>query len=513
MKLQEIKKEFSNKNIVLILTGIALIGIIFRLIFLPFNLPVLYDGLGYFWYGIDMSIVSQFPLGHDLTNNLWPSILGIMFSSMNSENFLDYSNAQRILSSIISVITIIPIFFLCNRFFDKKLALLGSSLFILDPRVIHNSVLGITEPLFILVGVTTIFLFLSENKKIIYVSFATAAIFSLVRYEGILIIIPMTAIFWFRFRKERKIIIKYLIAIVIFILVLTPMVIVKEQTMGYDGLISHVGGQVKVVVGSDELNEDVDQRGFFPLLGITNLVKYLGWILVPNLILFLPIGIILFLKKRDIKKNSLLLIGIISLIPAFYAYSRGILDTRYLLIIYPIFIIFSLYTINWIGEKIHRRDLIIVIVFVGISILSIAFLDIKMDNEHEIEAFEIALKNTPQLSVINMYETESTYYRSTVIAEMKEFPILRDEVNRKILLLSTNDVNTIEDFLITNEEEKLKHIIIDNVAQRPEFLKEVFTNEEKFPYLKKIYDSKADGYNYHLKIFEIDYNQFNELRN
>jgi hypothetical protein len=100
-----------------------------------------------------------------------------------------------------------------------------------------------------------------------------------------------------------------------------------------------------------------------------------------------------------------------------------------------------------------------------------------------------------------------------VIAEMKEFPILRDEVNRKILLLSTNDVNTLEDFLITSEEEKLKHIIIDNVAQRPEFLKEVFTNEEKFPYLKKIYDSKTDGYKYHLKIFEINYNQFNELRN
>ena len=130
-----------------------------------------------------------------------------------------------------------------------------------------------------------------------------------------------------------------------------------------------------------------------------------------------------------------------------------------------------------------------------------------MDNEHENEVFEITLKNTPQLSVINVYAPESTYYRSTVIDEMKEFPILRDEVNKKMIILSTNNVNTIEDFLIINEEE-LKHIIIDNSAERPEFLKEIFTNEEKFPYLKKIYDSKADGYNYHLKIFEIDYNQF-----
>ena len=511
MKLQEIKEEFSNKNIVVILTAIAVIGIIFRLMFLPFNLPVSYDALSYYWYGIDMSVLSQFPLGHDIANNLWPSVLGIMFSSINSENFLDYSNAQRILSSGISVMTIIPIFFLCNRFFNKKLSLLGSSLFILDPRVIYNSVLGITEPLFILVGVTTIFLFLSENKKIIYVSFATAAIFSLIRYEGILIIVPMTIIFWFRFRKEGKIIGKYVIAVIIFILILTPMVIVRDQTMGYDGLISHVSDGAKAAIVNNELNEDIDQRKFFPLLGITNLAKYLGWILVPNLILFLPIGILLFFKKRDIKKNSLLLIGIISLIPAFYAYSRGILDTRYLLMIYPIFIIFSLYTINWIGEKTHRKNLIIIIVFVGISISSIVFLDIKIDNEHEIEAFEIALKNTPQLSVINSYETESAYYKVTVIEEMEEFPILRDEVNRKILLLSTNNVNTIEDFLITNEVKGIKHIIIDNVAKRPEFLKEVFTNEENFPYLKKIYDSKIDGYTYHLKIFEIDYNQFKEL--
>ena len=503
----------SKFKIIIYFSLIVSFGFIFRYIFFPFEIPLILDSLGYFWYGIDLSVNGKFPTEHDLPNNLWPSVLSIFFNITNSENFLDYSNAQRILSSIISVMTIIPVFFLCSRFFDKKLALLGSSLFILDPRVIYNSVLGVTEPLFILVGVTTIFLFLSENKKIIYLSFATAAIFSLVRYEGILIIIPMTAIFWFRFRKERKLIIKYLIAIVIFILILTPMVIVKQQTMGYDGLISHVVAGVEVAVENNELNEDVDQRKFFPLLGITNLIKYLGWILVPNLILFLPIGIILFFKKRDIKKNSLLLIGIISLIPALYAYSRGILDTRYLLIIYPIFIIFSLYAINWIGEKTHRRNLIIIIVFVGISISSIVFLDIKIDNEHEIEAFEIALKNTPQLSVINLYAPESTYYRSTVIHEMKEFPILRDEVNKKIIILSINNVNTIEDFLIINEEEELKHIIIDNAAERPEFLKEIFTNEEKFPYLKKIYDSKADGYNYHLKIFEIDYNQFNELRN
>ena len=38
------------------------------------------------------------------------------------------------------------------------------------------------------------------------------------------------------------------------------MVIVKQQTMGYDGLISHVGSGVHVAVTNNELNEDVDQN-------------------------------------------------------------------------------------------------------------------------------------------------------------------------------------------------------------------------------------------------------------
>ena len=37
--------------------------------------------------------------------------------------------------------------------------------------------------------------------------------------------------------------------------------------------------------------------------------------------------------------------------------------------------------------------------------------------------------------------------------------------------------------------------------------------KKSFHISKKYMIQKVDGYNYHLKIFEIDYNQFNELRN
>ena len=37
----------------------------------------------------------------------------------------------------------------------------------------------------------------------------------------------------------------------------------------------------------------------------------------------------------------------------------------------------------------------------------------------------------------------------------------------------------------------------------------LFSEEEKHNYLKKIYDSKEDGFEYHMKIFEIQYEKFN----
>jgi hypothetical protein len=39
-------------------------------------------------------------------------------------------------------------------------------------------------------------------------------------------------------------------------------------------------------------------------------------------------------------------------------------------------------------------------------------------------------------------------------------------------------------------------------------LNEIFHNENEFPFLIKIFDSKNEGYDYHVKIFEINYNLF-----
>ena len=70
---------------------------------------------------------------------------------------------------------------------------------------------------------------------------------------------------------------------------------------------------------------------------------------------------------------------------------------------------------------------------------------------------------------------------------------------------------SLNEFVNDGKKQGLTHIVADNNPNRPEFLKDVFRDEEKFPYLIKIYDSSEHGYEYHLKIFTIDYEKFESI--
>ena len=71
-------KTFSLKNVLFLLI-IFSVGIIIRLYYLPFDLPLVLDAQHYFWYANDMSILKQIPIEYSAHNNLWPSILSIFF--------------------------------------------------------------------------------------------------------------------------------------------------------------------------------------------------------------------------------------------------------------------------------------------------------------------------------------------------------------------------------------------------------------------------------------------------
>ena len=199
------KSPIFYRNSIIFLGIIGLAGFLIRFFYFPEGIPITFDGYTYFWYANDLSLSGTFPIdvfGKQVLNNGWPTFLSIFFSIFNSDNFLHYMDLQRYLTMTISVITIIPVFVLCRRFCGNGLSLLGTAFFIFQPRIIENSLLGITEPLFILLTVSCLVLFLQDNLKLKYLSFAFLALTCLVRYEGIVLILPLS---FCSFLKTEKI--------------------------------------------------------------------------------------------------------------------------------------------------------------------------------------------------------------------------------------------------------------------------------------------------------------------
>ncbi|SVB81172.1 uncharacterized protein METZ01_LOCUS234026, partial [marine metagenome] len=345
--------ENSTKKPIVFLVLIALAGLFLRLVYFPYDVPLFNDSQGYFWYAIDMSVLNQLPPGHSLVNNGWPSFLSLIFQQMDSSNFLDYHNMQRFVGVVFSVATIFPVYLLCSRYFKKSYSLLGATLFIFEPRLIGHSLLGVPESMYVFLMASLLFLFLSNDFKKIYLAFAIVALLAIVRYEGLLMIIPTSIVFFIRFRKQKKDLIKYIICMSILVLILVPMAYLKNETMGQDGFVSHIGA------GPEKFfHSDVQTTEELLYLGSVNLIKYAGWVQIPSFIIFVPLGIIFIFKSLDYKKITIILSILIMLIPAFYGYSREFQDTKYLYVLYPMFCVLACFTFKIFLEKFHRRNLI-----------------------------------------------------------------------------------------------------------------------------------------------------------
>ena len=49
---------------------------------------------------------------------------------------------------------------------------------------------------------------------------------------------------------------------------------------------------------------------------------------------------------------------------------------------------------------------------------------------------------------------------------------------------------------------------MDDNKNRPDFLKDLFYHDGKYPYLVKVFDSTDQNFKYHVKIYKIDYEKF-----
>ena len=179
------------------------------------------------------------------------------------------------------------------------------------------------------------------------------------------------------------------------------------------------------------------------------------------------------------------------LLPAFYTYGRGSEDVRFVFMILPLTILISLYAINkW---KIKRKNLMTVFIIIAIIVASFIFLDSKkIDYDYEKEVFSITKFITSETNVINDDSADIKYRTASgLILNWPNLPTAitgEAHIDRALTKIPTSDEKSLPEFINSSKDRGLAHLAVDGREHQPEFLRDVFYHDERYPYLKIIYE-------------------------
>ena len=511
------KNKISKKKILVLLSVIIVSSFLIRIYFINFEIHLTNDALNYFFYALDIKINNQLPINYSLSNPGWGIFLSIFFSNFESQNVIDYMNLQKILSISISSLTVLPMYLLSKKFFSKSYSLLGALIIGFEPHLIQNSLLGISDSLYIFLIVISFLLYFNKNNKIKYISFMIVGFCTITRGEGIFILIAFLIMIILKSGKIKIKILDLIISVLIFSIIFLPMALIQFEIYENDMAFGRAIDTIEAHTVDSKKSGNITGIDFI-FSGIENFPKYLGWSLIPIFLPFLPIGFILMFKNWNYEIKTIFVSLILMSLPPFYAYAISIQDGRYFFFLYPLFVILSIITIEKIGNKFNQKiifGLVICFIIISSGIYSGLKIDNNLNNEY-IFISEI-ISETPK--TINDYKgsqyLEPVNYPKNFSEFKKYYKLdridkesIRFIVPQKISVIPILDNQDMENFIFSNKDN-LTHIIIENNEESK--LYDIFMNEEKYPYLKKEFDSSLKKFTYEIKIFEINFEKFNDL--
>jgi len=499
------KLEFFVRNSWITLLIIISVAFLLRISFLP-SYPLQYDNLKFFLYVNELITTNTLPYSNlDLG---WPFFIYGIFFMVPFNGVSDYMLLQRLISIVLSCLTVIPVYYLGKRFFKMPLPFVGALLFVVEPHIIQNSLMGITEPLFIFLGTISLELALRKNLKAFYSAFFVLALYTITRSQGIILFFIISISFLIYFRKDRKIIWHYSVLLVIFLIIIISIGTYRDTITGIDLLQNPNHGHGRFVSSIiTETYSTSENRIDLIVSGTDTFVKQLIKSMIPYFGIFAPFGLFLLAKKRNFENNTILVTLIIGGLSSIYILAI-VKDLRYIFWLYPIFSILSIFTIQYFVKKIRNKNIFLVLLSIGIISLSSIFLVITNENQMYEEAFEISKWIEKNTLVVNHY-THTTAFLTPLSLTEEDFPnesLTVDYSSGKVLRLK---YLSLDEFFINGKENGLTHLVLDGRNVRLESLNDIFNNPDDFSYLEKIYDSSEHGFeNYHVKVFEINYEKF-----
>ena len=489
----------------------------------------------------------------------WSIFISPFFHTTDSNNFLDYLNIARVLGLMISLITIVPMYLLSRKFFDAKYSICAVGLFAFEPHLNHVSGLGMTEPLYILAIILSLYFILNKNSNYSYLSFLTIGLLWWIRWNGIVMLLIASIIFFTNFKRTPKLFLKYFACLAICLIVVSPMLIERNDQYGSPLFFSQnqrvfIGESVALVadnmVDIDYSAFDfIDEHGFgkfvekFAFTGIYNLFFTLFKMSLPYLIFFLPFGIIFSLRafdqgKKFIQSNWILILISLAVFVFYFAIYP---EKRLIYHVYPFLIIFATISLHRLveyglstfsfNEKQKKICLVGIMCFVlilsGLYTLRYEVQDPILNNEEIL--FAETLENKFDGKILDAgYTLKGLHYVHVTdpLDAFKNYKISQDPGAYYLFEFNKENVNlmptvlyakSLEDFIDVSYEYELNYISINKNGVTDIFypyLNEIYENEDKFPYLIKVFDTEREGFEkLKAKVFEINYEIFYELNN
>ena len=289
-----VNSKLSKNKIILCLFLICIGSLIFKLFLIDFSVSETGDSWIYILRGIANSQGDYIETPEKTQG--WNIFLSPFFYFTDSDNYLDYVNIARTLSLIISVITVVPMYFLGRKFFNEKFSILCSLLFGFQPQLHYNTSLGFSEPLFLIVLITAI-IFLIDKKlsKSIFLAFALLGIIFWTRFVGLIFFIPFIISYFilnYRSKDQLKI---FFVCLVISLIVISP--ILSLRYVQYDDPLYYWNPIPMECCEGISLVDILSSGG-------ANLLNVLGIIMLPYLIFVVPIGMFFSLKKLKNKEKN-----------------------------------------------------------------------------------------------------------------------------------------------------------------------------------------------------------------
>jgi len=198
------------------------------------------------------------------------------------------------------------------------------------------------------------------------------------------------------------------------------------------------------------------------------------------------------------------------LLPAIYAYGRGIEEIRYVLIIIPILCILSISGISLISFKISKNNGALIVLIMLIIASSIIFIEFeKRDSVLDKESYLISEKIVQITNVANTFNKNGYIKTAVLTSNWPDLP----EPNEKGKLVHSfhkilsEDFEDVEHLITKSRKDGLQYVVIDEDTK---LFTDFHKTPSKYPYLDKVFDSNDYDFINHFRIYKINYSIFDK---